>query len=160
MENTEQIVVRKTVRVQIPVERAFSIFVEKMETWWPATHHIAPHPFQSIVVEPRVGGKWFERDANGNECQWGQVLAWAPPRVVTLSWHLGPDWKFNPDLASASEVEIRFTEEAQNRTLVELAHSELQRHGEGYQQYAAALDGPGAWIAILTSYATTAEAAE
>ena len=41
MANTiAEAVVRKSVRVQAPVERAFSVFVEQMETWWPATHHI------------------------------------------------------------------------------------------------------------------------
>jgi hypothetical protein len=64
----EEAVVRKRVRVQAPVERAFSVFVEQMETWWPATHHrIGAQPFQSIFVEPRAGGRWYERDAQGNQ---------------------------------------------------------------------------------------------
>jgi hypothetical protein len=148
--------VRKSVRVQVPAEKAFSIFVEQMETWWPPTHHIAPQPFQTIFVEPRAGGRWYERDAQGNECDWGHVLGWDPPAGVTLSWHLGPDWKFNPDLAKASEVEIRFTAEGPSTTFVELCHSKIERHGEGCEQFRAALDGPGAWIAILESYAAVA----
>ena len=92
----EEAVVRKSIRVHVPIERAFSVFVEQMETWWPAAHHIGANPFQSIFVEPRVGGRWYERDAQGNECHWGQVLAWDPPRLVTFSWHLGPDWKVDP----------------------------------------------------------------
>lgn len=51
----EAAVVRKSVRVAASVERAFSVFVEQMETWWPATHHIGKTPFQAIFVEPRVG---------------------------------------------------------------------------------------------------------
>jgi hypothetical protein len=38
-------------------------------------------------------------------------------------------------------------------TLVELTHSKLERHGEGYEQLRAVFDGPGAWIHILESYA-------
>jgi hypothetical protein len=148
--------VRKSVRVQVPAERAFSVFVEQMETWWPPTHHIAPQPFQTIFVEPKVGGRWYERDAQGNECTWGQVLGWAPPKNVTLSWHLGPDWQYNPDLAKASEVEIRFTAEGPATTFVELIHSKIERHGEGYEQFRSALDGAGAWSAILASYAGVA----
>ena len=53
-------VVRKSVRVQAPIERAFSVFVEQMERWWPATHHIGKTPFEAIFVEPRVGGRWYE----------------------------------------------------------------------------------------------------
>jgi len=152
----EEATVRKSVRVPVPIERAFSVFVERMETWWPASHHIGAQPFQAIFVEPRVGGRWYERDLQGNECDWGTVLAWGPPRRVTFSWHLGLDWKFNPDLAKASEVEIRFTSEGPSTTLVELEHSRLERHGEGYQQLRTALDGPNAWESILAEFAKVA----
>jgi uncharacterized protein YndB with AHSA1/START domain len=153
----EETVVRKSVRVQGSIERAFSVFVEQMETWWPADHHIGAQPFQSIFVEPRVGGRWYERDAQGNECNWGQVLAWGPPHRVTFSWHLGPDWKFNPDQAKASEVEIRFTAAGPSSTLVELEHSKLERHGEGYEKLHALLDSPGAWARTLAEFARVAD---
>ena len=102
-------VVRKSVRVQTPIERAFSVFVEQMETWWPAEHHIGAKPFASIFVEPRAGGRWYERAADGETCDWGRVLVWEPPHRVTFSWHLGVDWKFDPSLERASEVALRFT---------------------------------------------------
>ncbi len=153
----EEAVVRKSVRVQVPIERAFSVFVEQMETWWPPAHHIGVQPFQAIFVEPRVGGRWFERDAQGNECHWGRVLAWSPPHRVTLSWQLGPDWKVEPDLAKASEVEICFTAEGPSTTLVELEHSHLERHGEGYEKMRAILDSPGAWENTLAEFARVAQ---
>jgi uncharacterized protein YndB with AHSA1/START domain len=153
----EEAVVRKSVRVRVPIERAFSVFVEQMETWWPAVHHIGANPFQSIFVEPRVGGRWFERDEKGNECDWGTVRAWEPPHRVTLSWHLGPDWKFNPDLAKSSDVAIRFTSEGASATLVELEHSGIERHGEGYEQLRAMLDGPTAWTTTLAEFAKVAD---
>ena len=159
MSNTvEEAVVRKNVRVQASIERAFSVFVEQMETWWPATHHIGKTPFEAIFVEPRVGGRWYERDVDGKLVDWGKVLAWEPPHRVTLSWHVGPghdspEWKCDPNPAKASEVEIRFTAEGPATTFVELTHSKLERHGEGYEQLRALFDGPGAWIAILELYA-------
>lgn len=159
MANTiEEAVVRKSVRVAAPVERAFSVFVEQMETWWPATHHIGSTPFEAIFVEPRVGGRWYERNAEGVQCLWGTVLAWDPPSRVRFSWHLGPghdspEWKFDPDMAKASEVEMRFSAAGQGATLVELEHSKLERHGEGYELLRAQLDGPGAWSGILELFA-------
>jgi len=157
VKTAEEAVVRKSVRVQVPIERAFSVFVEQMGTWWPAAHHIGAQPFQSICVEPRAGGRWYERDAQGNECNWGQVLAWGPPHRVTFSWHLGPDWKFNPDMAKASEVDIRFTAEGPSTTLVELTHSGIERHGEGYEQLRAMLDSPNAWAGTLAEFAKAVE---
>jgi uncharacterized protein YndB with AHSA1/START domain len=147
----------KSVRVKAPIQRAWSVFVEQMETWWPATHHIGKTSFEAIFVEPHVGGRWYERNAEGQQCDWGTVLAWEPPRRVTFSWHVGPghdqpDWVCDPDIAKASEVEIRFTEESQGTTLVELTHSKLERHGEGAAQLRDVFDGPGAWAGILEFY--------
>ena len=148
----------KSVRVKAPIERAFSVFVEQMETWWPATHHIGGTPFETIFVEPRVGGRWYERNANGEMCDWGTVVKWDPPHVVAFSWHLGPghdspEWKMDPDVEKASEVEIRFTAEPAGTTLVELTHSKLERHGEGAEQLREIFDGPGAWTGILECFA-------
>ncbi len=148
-------VVRKSIRVPVSVSRAFSVFVEQMETWWPPEHHIGAAAFEAIFVEPKVGGRWFERDGNGRECDWGKVLAWDPPRVVTFSWHLGPDWKFNPDIAKASEVAIRFIPETAG-TLVELEHSHLERHGEGWEQLREMLLMPDAWERTLSEFAKKA----
>ena len=128
--------VLKTVTVSAPIQRAFSVFVEQMEIWWPASHHIGDTPFQTIFVEPRVGGRWYERDVAGKECDWGTVLKWDPPNAVCFSWHVGPgrdqpDWRFDPDMAKASEVEIRFSLVSPDCTLVELEHRRIERHGMG-----------------------------
>ena len=157
----EEAVVRKALRVNVPIQRAFSVFVEQMETWWPATHHIGKIPFEAIFVEPRVGGRWYERDVEGHQNDGGKVLAWDPPHRVTFSWHVGPghdqpDWVCDPDIAKVSEVEIRFTAEGQGTTLVQLEHSKLERHGEGYEKLREIFDGPGAWVYILEQFAKTA----
>lgn len=152
----------KAVHLKAPIERAFSVFVEQMETWWPATHHIGKTPFVAIFVEPRVGGRWYEQNADGAFCDWGTVLAWDPPHRVRFSWHLGPehgqpDWVFDPDMSKASEVEIRFRAEGPNATFVELEHSKIERHGEGALQLREMFDGPGAWATILEKFAEAAE---
>jgi len=150
--------VLKTITVRASIQRAFSVFVEQMETWWPATHHIGSTPFQTIFVEPRFGGRWYERNVDGKEGDWGTVLKWDPPNVVCFSWHVGPghdepDWKFDPDMTKASEVEIRFTSLNSDSTLVELEHRRIERHGMGAEQLRNLFDGPGAWITILEKYA-------
>jgi uncharacterized protein YndB with AHSA1/START domain len=160
--SAEEAVVRKTILVRTPIDRAFSVFVEQMETWWPATHHIGSTPFEAIFVEPRVGGRWYERDVEGNQCDWGKVLAWDPPHRVCFSWHVGPghdqpDWKVDPDPAKASEVEFTFVPEGPSATRVNLEHRCLERHGEGYEQLRAIFDGPGAWVTILEIFAKVAE---
>ena len=104
MANTmEETVVRKSVRVNVPIERAFSVFVEQMETWWPATHHIGKTPFETIFVEPRVGGRWYERNVKGAAVRLGQgagvgsaasryvlVARWSGARSTGLDRRSGP----------------------------------------------------------------------
>jgi uncharacterized protein YndB with AHSA1/START domain len=164
----EEAVVRKSVRVKVPVERAFKVFVEQMETWWPATHHIGKTPFVALFVEPRVGGRWYEQNVKGELCDWGRVLKWDPPHLVVLSWHVGPkehenpegEWGFDADLSRASEVEIKFIPDGKSATLVELTHSKLERHGEGYEKLRAMFDGPTAWAGILDLFAQKVDAQE
>ena len=78
----------KSVNVKAAPKRAFELFTGEMGRWWPARMQIGKSPFAAIVVEPRPGGRWFERDAEGAECEWGKVLAWEPPARVLLGWQL------------------------------------------------------------------------
>lgn len=144
--------VKRTLRVEVPIEKAFNVFVERMGEWWPATHHIAPQPFTQVIVEQHAGGRWFERDASGAECEWGRVLLCEPPRKLILSWNLQPDWKFSPDPARASEVALEFFAEGPAATRLEFEHRYLERHGEGYERMRMGVDSPGGWTAILTQF--------
>jgi hypothetical protein len=156
----EEAVVRKSVRVEASIERAFQLFVGQMEAWWPKNHHIGPQEWELIVIEPRVGGRWYEQDAAGEQCDWGTVLQWDPPHKARFSWHIGPkrdseEWGYDPDASRASELEIRFTVDGE-ATLVELEHSKLERHGIGAEKLRAIFDSPGAWEQILVSYVRVA----
>ena len=73
MANTvEEAVVRKSVRVQAPIERAFSVFVEQMEDVVAGRRITsAKLRFEAIFVEPRVGGRWYERNAAGEAVRLG-----------------------------------------------------------------------------------------
>ena len=50
-----------------------------------------------------------------------RLLTWDPPQRVVFGWHLGPEWKYNPDPALSTEVEVRFIAEGTG-TRVELEH--------------------------------------
>lgn len=144
--------VKRTLRVGVPIDRAFRVLTEKMGTWWPASHHIGKTPFSEIVVEPRVGGRWFERDGAGSECDWGRVLVWDPPKHVVISWQLQPDWQFSPDLSRASEVSFEFSAEGPEATRLEFEHRHLERHGAGWEKMREQVGSEGGWPAILELY--------
>ena len=144
--------VRKTIVVQAAQARAFEVFTRGIGRWWPASHAIGASPLRDAVVEERVGGRWFERGEDGSECEWGRVLAWEPPTRLVLSWAISGEWKQEPDPARASEVEVRFLADGPGRTRVELEHRHLDRHGEGWEGYAAGMASPNAWPLFLSRF--------
>ena len=99
--------VRKVVSVQAPQAVAWRVFTEKMGAWWPLAYYkIGKANAVDAVIEPRVGGRWYERGDDGSMCQWGSVLAWEPHSRLVLSWDINADWQYDPTLKT--EIEVRF----------------------------------------------------
>ena len=80
------------------------------------------------------------------------VLLCESPRRLVLSWHLNGDFEFLPDIARASEVEIRFISEHPGKTKVELEHRYFERHGESGDRLRTEVDKPGGWSYVLEGY--------
>ena len=91
--------VRKTVTVNAPIERAFDVFTSGFDSWWPRSHHIAKVDMAEAILEPRLGGRWYERGADGSECDWGTVLEYDRPNHVAVSWRLNGEFAYDPDPA-------------------------------------------------------------
>ncbi len=144
--------VRKRIRVNIAPARAFDVFTAGMHRWWRIDYSINKSPIKDIIVEPRAGGRWFERGEDGSECQWGKVLAWEPPGRLLLAWQITPEWQFDPNLLT--ELEVRFTADGAG-TLVELEHR-LEGYGAAAAQVREIFDGPEAWMSLLERFAKEA----
>jgi uncharacterized protein YndB with AHSA1/START domain len=113
----------KTVTVRAAPARAFALFADDFARWWPlAQTHTGPDPVD-CAIEPRVGGRVFERSADGRETAWGTVRAYDPPHRLAFSWIVG--------LSAEQEqlVEIRFMAEDLG-TRVELTHSGWEKLGD------------------------------
>ena len=65
----------------------------------------------AIVFEPHVGGRIFERDAQGTEIPWGEILAVGAAHRIEYLWHL-----FFPP-AEATRVAVTFTPSAGGTTV-------------------------------------------
>lgn len=146
--------VRSEVVVEAPADRAFRVFTEKMETWWPATHHIGKVPFKSIVLDRRANGRWAEIGTDGSECDWGQVLVWDPPKRLVLGWQLTAEWQYDENFVT--EVEISFTPLAAGKTRVALEHRNLERFGKNAEAFAKSISSDGGWPTILNKFAEAA----
>jgi uncharacterized protein YndB with AHSA1/START domain len=147
---------RSSTTVQAPIDRAFKVFTEGFDTWWPRAHHIGSADMAEAVLEPKVDGRWYERGVDGSECEWGRVLQWDPPRYLVVSWHLNGEFKYDPDPDKASRVQVRFTALDESTTRVDLEHADLDRHGATWEQLRAGISQEGGWDGLLAMFAAAA----
>lgn len=150
--------VRQSVMVPLSQERAFALFTEGYNTWWPG-HHIGTAQMAEAVLEPRTGGRYYERDVDGTECEWGKVLVCEPPRRIVVAWQINEidgKWDYDPDLSHASEFEVNFVPLPDGQTRVDLEHRNFERHGAGAIGICGGVSGEGGWAGILDRYAKVA----
>jgi uncharacterized protein YndB with AHSA1/START domain len=149
MPESTSLAIRKSVTVRAPVATAFQVFTEGMGSWWPlASKSVSLDDAAGLAVEPRVGGRVYEQTRDGEEHDWGEVLAWDPPSRFVFSWHPGRAAE------SAQEVDVRFNP-AGDETRVELEHRGWERlvgpDGEIPEHFVSG------WEEALALYAQTAE---
>jgi uncharacterized protein YndB with AHSA1/START domain len=143
--------VRREIVVPVSAERAFEVFTAEMTSWWPSRHHIGSAPIEQIVIEPHEGGRWYTRHTDGSETSTGHVVAWEPGERLVITWQIGADWKYHVDLVTT--IDVRFVEEASDRTRVLLEHRDLEAFGPEAERMRQTFDEPGAWQATLAAFA-------
>jgi len=136
----QALAVRREVTVEATPERAFAVFTDGIDDWWPRGYCIGAEELERVVVEPT---RWYEVGKGGERTPWGDVLAYEPGRRIVLEWRIGGDWQ--PD-AVASEIEVAFPE---GRVVLE--HRGLEKHNAAEALYGA-IDGEGGWDGLLAAY--------
>ena len=135
--------------VACPIERAFEVWTSDIDRWWPADHTVSAEAGLAVVLEPRVGGRIFERTPGGIEHEWGEVTVWEPPARFGYLWHL------RRDRADATEVEIRFVPVARSRTRVEIEHRGWERLGADAESWRDR--NYGGWSTLVPHFVAAAE---
>jgi uncharacterized protein YndB with AHSA1/START domain len=136
--------IRKSITVNCPPEISFRAFCHEMSQWWPGGFGGKD---ARPTLEPRVGGRFYERRPDGTEYEIGRVTAYQPPAMVAFTWR-APSWDVE------TEVSVRFTREGSG-TRIELEHS-------GWEQDAKTRDArknyDGGWDFVLGHYVAHANA--
>jgi uncharacterized protein YndB with AHSA1/START domain len=147
--------VRTSVDVGVAPERAFSVFTEGIDTWWPRQHHLLQGELKQVAVDPEVAGRLYEESVDGEVCVWGRVLIWDPPHTFAYSWLIGTDWAPPGDDAQGSRVTVSFTP-IDDGTHVEVVHDQLDVHGDGWESMRDAVGGPEGRPLLVAQFAAVA----
>jgi uncharacterized protein YndB with AHSA1/START domain len=151
MSNNTNQTIRKRLLVNTAQERAYEVFTKKIDRWWPRTHHIGKTPVKEFILEPRLNGRWYSTHEDGSECEIGKVLVWEPPKRLVLAWQVNGQFQYVSSLIT--EIEIKFTPDGPNKTIVEFEHRDLERLGGGGKTPESMDAG---WAMILELYAKEA----
>jgi len=114
---------RMSAELECSAEHAFSVWTNRFSSWWPRDHSARGNPNAEIVLEPRLGGRIFERAPDGREIDWGEVTVWEPPTRLAYLWHIGSD------RADATDVELNFVDAGDGTARLELVHTGWERLG-------------------------------
>ncbi len=113
--------------VACSAEHAFRVWTARIGTWWPPDHTVTGRA-ELVVLQSGVGGRIYERTADGAEHEWGEVTVWQPPARLAYRWYLGRD------RADATDVEIRFVAQGA-ATRIEIEHQGWERLGATADQW-------------------------
>jgi uncharacterized protein YndB with AHSA1/START domain len=145
--------IHREVTVPVSADRAFEAFTDGLAGWWPAEYTWSGDVPETIAIEPRAGGRCYERGPHGFSCDWGRVTACEPPVRLLFLWQIAPDRTPQPNPDRASEVELRFAEQDASATRVELEHRVFERHGEQGGAYREGMASEQGWPELLRRYA-------
>jgi uncharacterized protein YndB with AHSA1/START domain len=147
---------KNSIVVNAPQERAFKVFTESLDKWWPRSHSIAGKPQKEAIFECREGGRWYEISEDGSECDWGNILIWAPPSRLVIAWQIDGEWQYDPDFVT--EIEVTFTADGASCTRVDIEHRNLDRYGAAAAKVFRDIGSDGGWPMLLDLFAKEAAA--
>jgi Activator of Hsp90 ATPase homolog 1-like protein len=139
-----------TFEVKCGLQHAFDTWTSRIDSWWPTDHTVSGSTDASVVLEPQVGGRIFEREADGTEHEWGEITEWEPPSRFTYLWHI------RRQRDDATTVDIRFSAVSEKVTRVEIVHSGWEHLGAGGQDWRDR--NFGGWSTLLPNFVEAAAA--
>ncbi len=127
------------IRVSAPRERVFTALTTGVGRWWHL--RIRQHDLSTtMVLEPHVGGRFFEDLGDGTGALWGTVLDFLPPKLLRI----GGPLSMRTPVTCVFEYHL---EEDGNDTIVKFQHrcfgwfeaSMKEKHVAGWRQLFDAL---------------------
>ena len=141
----------KTIVVQCDQEKAFSLFVNKMDTWWPldkfTVSAMGGKPAKSIRVDASEGGEIVEIGSDNSESLWGTINSIVPNESFNMNFHIPQPGEV---VSERSIVEIKFIEMSKEETKIELKQNNWEAFGDRAKDMQGGYGG--GWNMILNEF--------
>ncbi len=154
METVDMKNIFKDLQVDASQQTCFEVFTNKIDLWWPKTHHVGKFPMIETVLEAKPGGRWYSRHEDGSEVNVGFVSAYDPFDKLILIWQVNGNFISDPNLST--EVEINFIKVGPASTRVTLEHRDLDKLTGGTKVIGSMDEG---WGMILNLFKKVADEA-
>jgi DNA-binding transcriptional ArsR family regulator/uncharacterized protein YndB with AHSA1/START domain len=119
--------VEQEVTINAPAERVFEALTNDISPWWGAPYLITEAP-QSIILEPKVGGRMYEESGAGEGALWAMVTAIKKNEHLELTGPIG----MSGALHSIATINLEPKNEGE-ATLVKFSHQAIGQLGEETQ---------------------------
>ena len=136
---------RLSFEIRAPAGHAFEVWTTRLSSWWPKGHSASGNPDTVVALEPRPGGRIFERTPDGAEIEWGEITLWQPPHRLGYLWHI------NRARSDATDVELTFVDLGDGTTRLDIVHAGWERLGSEGEAWRDANFSGWAALAILSS---------
>ena len=124
---------------------AFRTYTERIGEWWDPRYTANAETFESVTIEPHVGGRVYASHTDVGADDWGEVTVWEPGRKVVHTFTLAQD----PE--HPSEVAVEFEPRADGGCELRFAHGGWSDENLGMR------DKFGDWRVMLDRFAALTE---
>ena len=90
MKEMNSVQIELEVSIQAPRARVWGAIINEVGSWWHPDFYAIPGA--TITLEPRAGGRLYEKNPDGAEGLWYTVTAINPERILELVGHLRPEY--------------------------------------------------------------------
>jgi Activator of Hsp90 ATPase homolog 1-like protein len=125
---------------------AFEVYTARIGDWWDPRYTVNAETLETVVIEPRVGGRVFARHVDVGVDDWGEVTVWEPGYRLVHTFTLAQD------AAHPSEVAVEFVRRAAGGCTVLFAHGGWTDANVGIRSKF------GDWRVLLDRFVALAEA--
>ena len=141
---------RLSYEIRCPPDHAFEVWTTRLSSWWPKGHSASGHPDTTVVFEPRLGGRIFERTPDGTEIDWGEIteLESTPPSRLSLAHRPRPSRRHH----RRSSISWPWDD---GTTRLDIVHDGWERLGADGPVFREA--NTSGWNALIPSFVMAAE---